>query len=259
MVQLTMRLLGPVQIALDSRPVPRFESEKARALLVYLAAHPDRPHRREVVAEMLWPERPEGAARANLRHTLCRLRRLIGDQAARPPFLLPTRHTLRFNEASDAWIDVGALSALLPARHAIGAPTAPWTVQQLEEAVQLYRGPFLEDVSLADSAAFEEWRVLQREHFDRLVLGALWRLAGCYEQCGEYEQALACAWRELALEPWDEVAQQQVMRLLALTGRRAEALAHYKVFRRMLSEALNVEPTAETIRLYEQIRNNELL
>jgi DNA-binding SARP family transcriptional activator len=259
MAHLTIRLLGPVQIALEGNPVTRFESEKARALLVYLAAHPDRPHRREVLAEMLWPERPEGAARANLRHTLCRLRRLIGDPAARLPFLLPTRHTLRFNEASDAWIDVGALSALLPARQAIGPSTAPRTIEQLEEAVQLYRGPFLEDLSLADSAAFEEWRVLQREHFHRLVLDALWRLAGRYEQRGEYEQALACARRELALEPWDEVAQQQVMRLLALTGRRAEALAHYEAFRRVLSEALNVEPTAETIRLYEQIRNNGLL
>ncbi len=258
MARLTIRLLGTVQIALDGEPVTSFESEKIRALLVYLAAEPDRPHRREVLAEMFWSDRPEGAARANLRHALACLRRLIGDQAARPPFLLPARHTIQFNDTSDAWIDVVAFSALLPTQEAISPPPDLQTVQQLEEVVQLYRGPFLEDVSLADSAAFEEWRVLRREHFNRLVLDALWRLAGSYEQRGEYEQALAHARREQALEPWDEAAQQQVMRLLALTGRRAAALAQYEACRRVLAEELNVEPAAETTRLYEQIEQGEL-
>jgi adenylate cyclase len=251
MAHLTIRLLGPVQIALSGEPVIHFESEKARALLAYLAAEPDRPHRREALAEMFWPDRPEGAARANLRHTLACLRRLIGDHIASPPFLLPTRHTLQFDEASDAWVDVAAFSALLPGRQTE-------TVQQLEDAVRLFRGPFLEDVSLADSAAFEEWQVLRREHFLRLMLDALWRLAESYERRGEYERALAHARRELELEPWDEVAQQQVMRLLALSGRRTEALAQYETFRRVVADERNIDPTTETTRLNEQIQQGRL-
>ncbi len=257
MAHLTIRLLGPVQIALDDEPVTHFESEKARALLAYLAAESGQPHRREVLAEMFWPDRPEGAARANLRHALRSLRLAIGDYEARSPFLLPTRHTIQFNESSDAWIDVATFSALLPPQQATGLPTGPQTVHQLEEAIRLCRGPFLEDVSLADSVAFEEWRVVRREHFHRLVLDALWRLAGSYERRGEYEQALAHARRGLDLEPWDEAAQQQVMRLLALTDRRVEALAQYEACRRVLAEELKVEPASETTRLYEQIRDHE--
>jgi adenylate cyclase len=258
MSRLTIRVLGPFEVTLDGEPVARFETQKARALLAYLAAEGNGPHRREALAEMLWPDRREGAARANLRHALRSLRVALGDYEARPPFLLTTQDTIQINPAGDAWVDVAAFSALLPTHPPAGL-TAHWpAMRQLEEAVQLYRGPFLEDVSLADSAAFEEWRVLQREHFSHLALDALHRLAESYEWRGEYEQALAHARRQVELEPWDEAAQQRVMRLLALTGRRTEALSQYEACRRVLAEELSVGPATETTRLYEQIRNGEL-
>ncbi|MEJ2208076.1 MAG: tetratricopeptide repeat protein [Anaerolineae bacterium] len=254
MAHLSLGLLGPVQVALDGEPVTDFESEKVRALLAYLAAAPERAHRREFLAEMLWPGRPEGAARANLRHTLACLRQAIGDHGASPPFLLPARHTIQFNEASDAWVDTTAFSALLPPQPPAAPASGGVPLRQLEEAVRLYRGHFVADVSLADSILFEEWRLVRREHFHRLVLDALWRLAVCYERQGAYEPALAHARRELELDPWDEGAHRQVMRLLALTGRRAEALAHYQDCRRRLAADLDVTPSVETSRLYEQIQ-----
>jgi DNA-binding SARP family transcriptional activator len=258
MTRLAIRMLGPFEVTLNGELVARFETQKARALLAYLAAEGNGPHRREALAEMLWPDRREGAARANLRHALRSLRLAIGDYEARPPFLQATQETIHINPAGDTWVDVAAFSALLPPHPPAGLP-ADWpSIRQLEEAVQLYRGPFLEDVSLADSAAFEEWRVLQREHFSHLALDALSRLAESYEWRGEYEQALAHARRLVELEPWDESAQQQVMRLLAFTGRRTEALAQYGACRRVLAEELNVGPATETTRLYELIRNGEL-
>jgi adenylate cyclase len=258
MARLTIHLLGPVQVTLDGQPIAGFETEKGRASLAYLAAEPDRTHRREALAEMFWPGRAEGAARANLRHTLARLRQVIGDRGAEPPFLVPTRHTIRLNGSTDAWIDVAAFSALLPGHQPIGPATNPHTVHQLEAAVRLYRGPFLEDLSLPDSADFEEWRVLRREQFGRLAFEALYRLAEAYERDGDYERALAHAWRQVELEPWEEAAQEQVMRLLALTGRRAEALAQYEAYRCLLAAELGIEPSAETARLFERIRRGQL-
>jgi predicted ATPase len=62
----------------------------------------------------------------------------------------------------------------------------------------------------------------------------------------------------LDLEPWWEEAHQQLMRLLALSGRRSEALAQYHRCRRLLAEELNVAPSPETTDLYEQIREGNL-
>jgi DNA-binding SARP family transcriptional activator len=113
MAHLSIRLLGPVQVSVDGQPITRFETKKSRALLALLAVEGDQPHRRAVVAEMLWPGRPEGAARANLRHTLAKLRTAIGDRGAISPFLLTILDTIQFNPASDAWVDVTAFSTLL--------------------------------------------------------------------------------------------------------------------------------------------------
>jgi DNA-binding SARP family transcriptional activator len=254
MTRLAIRLLGPFEVILDSEPVTRFETIKARALMAFLAAEAGSLHSREALAEMLWPDRAEGAARANLRHTLRSLRLAIGDYGTEPPFLLCSREAIALNPDGDCWVDSCAFAGSLAGLER-GELPGP---EVLEQAIGLYRGAFLEDLSLPDSAAFEEWRVLRREQFNRLVLEALHRLADSYERCGEYEQALAHARRRVELEPWDEVAHRQVMRLLALTGQRNAALTQYEACRTLLADELGVEPESETTQLYRRIRDGEL-
>jgi len=152
-------VLGVSTARLDSI----LEVGNARALLAYLAVEANRAHPREKLAGMLWPERSEGVARAYLRRLLVNLRRVIGDYQADPPFLRITRQTVQFNTHSDAWVDVTAFLTLVRSRES----TDPETIHQLEEAVELCRGGFLEGFSLADSAALEEWVLLSREHFHR--------------------------------------------------------------------------------------------
>jgi adenylate cyclase len=256
MPRLSIRVLGPFQASLDGEPVSGFASDKVRALLAYLALSPDRPHRREALAGLLWPEFPERSARTNLRNALANLRNVLGehalsgDDAASPPFLHSTRQTIQFDGQSDYWLDADAfedLLALLPA-----------TTVQLEQAVSLVRGPFLEGFTLADAAPFEEWLLLRREYLGRQLLEALDSLAAIYEGHSAYEQALAHARRRVELEPWQEDGQRQLMRLLAWSERRTEALAHYEAYRSSVAAELGVEPALETTRLYEQIRDGEL-
>jgi adenylate cyclase len=253
MAHLSVQLLGPFQVTLDGEPVTGLRSDKVRALLAYLATEASSPQRREKLAGLLWHDWPEPAARANLRQALANLRRSIGDHRAKPPFLHITRKTIQFNRASDAWIDVTAFTDLLETRE-----PPRQAIHQLEEAVDLYRDGFLEGFSIGDSPAFEEWALLNRERLRRLVLAALQRLAQRYQERGEYECALRYAWRQVDLDPWREKAQRQVMRLLALNGQRGAALAQYESCRNLLAENLGVQPAAETVRLYEQIRDGQI-
>ena len=107
--RLTLSFLGCFHVSLDDRPVTDFKSNKARALLAYLAVEADRPHRREALAGLLWPDWPDRNALSNLRYALASLRRTLGDHTAEPPFLLITPHTIQFNPASDHWLDVAEL------------------------------------------------------------------------------------------------------------------------------------------------------
>jgi DNA-binding SARP family transcriptional activator/predicted ATPase len=254
MTRLAIRVLGPFEVTLQGKPITSFETIKARALLAYLAAETGRPHRREALAEMLWPGRPEGAARANLRHTLRSLRLAIGDHQAQPSFLHTTRQAIALNPDADCWVDAQAFARSMASVERWEGPEA----EALEQSLSLYRGAFLEDLSLPDSVLFEEWRILKREQLQRQVLNLLsWLVAG-YERQGEYQRALAHAWRKVDLEPWDETAHRQVMRLLARSGRRAEALGQYEACRKVLADELGADPETETTRLYEQIQRGEI-
>ena len=253
MQRLTVRLLGPFEVGRDGEPVTGFPSNRVRALLAYLAMEVGHPHRREVLATLLWPDWPDRSARTNLRNALSQLRSAIGDRDTQPAFLIITRDTIQFNDASDHWLDVDAFASLVG-----GDLEGEQRARRLEQAVALCRGEFLEGFSLPDSAPFEDWCVLHRQRLHRDLLLALNELTIHYERRGDLPRACDFARRQLELESWLEEAHQSLMRLLALDGKRGAALAQYEVCHGALGDELGVAPSAETTRLWERIRDGEL-
>ena len=240
MALLVIQLLGSFR-AITGAPLSGFDSDKVRALLAYLAIESDRPHRRERLAGLLWPDFSERSARTNLRRALSNLRQVIGDRQADPPFLIITRQSIQFNQESDHALDVTSFSSLLAGIDGRAPDTS-----HLEEAVALYQGDFLEGFSIPDSSSFEEWALVTRESLRGQVIRALFHLAADHEELGTYEQALQHTRRLLTLDPYQETAHQQLMRLLALCGQRNEALAHYEQMAHMLDGELGVAPSAQT-------------
>src|SRR5512136_3050429 len=149
MARLSLSLLGSFRVTLDGDAVTGFKSNKERALLAYLATEGDRPHRREVLAGLLWPQWPDRDALGNLRYALSNLRQVIGDRTAEPPFLLITHDTLQFNAASDHRLDVRLLTDSAEAGRA-----HPLPIEELQRAGAAYQGSFLEGFSVNDSAGF---------------------------------------------------------------------------------------------------------
>ena len=169
-----------------------------------------------------------------------------------------TRESVGFNPLYDYRLDVeDFLTHLDIARaHAHEALAGCETcLSHLEQAVALYRGDFLEDLSIGDSVAFEEWALIQRERLRRGMLEALEQLATAHLERGSYTTALAYAHRQLEFDPWHEPAHRQTMQALALDGQRTAALAHYENCRETLLSDLNAEPEPATTALFESIRD----
>jgi len=237
-----LSLLGPVAITLKGERVSGQVPAKSQALLCYLAAT-GRRHSREKLAGLLWGDMPEARAKANLRKSLSTLRQVLGDA------LIITRQTVAFNHDSDYWLDVEAFESALAEDNA-----DPETLQALREAVDLYRGEFLEGLSVRQALGFEEWILGERERLRQLVLQALHRLSVAYAVRGEVATAIEYTNRLLALEPWQEEAHRQLMTLLARSGQHSAALAQYETCRRILAEELGVEPLPETQALYHRLK-----
>ena len=257
MSQLCIRLLGPFEATLNGELITGFHSDKARALLAYLCVEVQIAHRREKLVGLLWPDYPENNARANLRTILANLRRIIGDYPptdnikASSEFLFITRQTIQFNLDSDVYVDALELLTVLEGQKA--------NLLDLEAAVTHYRGEFMAGFSLPGSPDFEEWLLLQRALFERLILKTLHTLAKLYITQGAYDRALPHVWRQVELDPMREIAQRQLIRLLAYNGQVSEALIQYETLRRLLNDEIGVEPSLETTKLYEQIKDGTLI
>jgi DNA-binding SARP family transcriptional activator len=245
--ELQLALLGNVEVRRDGVSVTGFRSYKAQALLYYLAVT-GCPHTRPALAGLLWGEMPEAKALTNLRQTLTNLRHLVGSH------LTISRGEIAFNRDRPYWLDVEDFEAL-----AAGA-SAEMGVAAWREAVELYRGDFLEDFYVRNALEFEEWALAQQARLRELAVQALQGLALNYTRQGDAGRATAITYtsRLLALEPWREEAHQGLMLLLAQGGQRGAALAQFETCRQVLAQELGVEPGPETRTLYQRIRDGEL-
>lgn len=197
-----LRLLGPMALLRDGRPVALPASRKTRALLAYLAVS-GKPERRERLCQLFWemPDDPKGA----LRWSLSKLRGLLGEA------VVADRETAR--------LDLGALTVdwheLRAAQAGLGA-ARPAAL----EALARRRGEFLEGLELSNCDSFSAWCIAQRED------GRAWQAAVCAELTGRDlppDDLLphARAWAEL--DPAGPEAAATLVRLLDAAGRGAEA------------------------------------
>jgi DNA-binding SARP family transcriptional activator len=255
---LSLMLMGQFRAVLDGQVVTAFESDKVRALLAYLAVESDRAHSRAALATLLWPGYPEEHARANLRRALYQLRQILGDTATTTPFLLVTRQDVQFRPETSHTVDVTTFRALLDrqvAHEHAESRGCGVCVQLLRQATGLYHGDFLAGLAIPDSAPFQEWCQSQQEQLHVHALDSLSLLAELHALRGENAQAQLYARLQLRMEPWREIAHQQLMRALAGSGQRAAAIGQYHACRSILKAELSLAPDAQTTSLYEQIRD----
>jgi DNA-binding SARP family transcriptional activator len=261
MNELGLSLLGALQITLNGKPISSFDSDKVRALFVYLAVEANHSHRREALAEMFWPDKPEGVGRNNLRQSLANLRKSIGDRDSESPFLISSRDQVQFSASRPHSIDIVEFQELFERTqehtHA-ELDSCGECLELLERAVELYRGDFLAQFYLPDSPAFEEWTIRYREKLQRQMSDVLRSLISIQEKENNLRTACENARRLVRLEPWSEGNHRLLMRLLALNGNRSAALKQYHACQQILSTEFGVDPAKETVNLYERIKEWEL-
>ncbi len=243
--KLELKLLGSSEVCLDGQVVTGFRSSKARALLYYLAVS-GRAQPRSVLAGLFWGGVAENHARRSLTMTLSNLRQLVGS------YLDIARETVAFDANSFYWLDTAVFEA------GVMAVPSDQNIDALKQAINLYRGDFLEGFTLQDAPAFEQWLLVERNRLRERLLQALNLLADRLVDRNDLPQAIETIRRLLALEPWHEEAHRHLMLLLARNGQRSAALAQFEICRQMLVDELNVEPGPETAALFEQIRAGAL-
>jgi predicted ATPase/DNA-binding SARP family transcriptional activator len=252
---LSIYTFGGLTIQKDGQSVDALHSRKAQALLVYLAVT-GRPQPREVLADLLWDGFSQQKAMNNLRVVLSSLRKPLEE------YLLINRDTASMNPEMVYDLDVAVLDANLDFVGDYERKTGALNqeaITRIEHAVDLYKGGFLAGFFVEQAPEFESWMVVERERLHHIVLDGLGKLVRWKLEQGEYTSGIGYASRWIQLDSLSETAHRQMMRLLAFSGQRGEALKQYQRCREILLDELSVEPDTRTNALYEQIKNGEFV
>ncbi|MBI2300106.1 MAG: tetratricopeptide repeat protein, partial [Armatimonadetes bacterium] len=214
-----LHLLGQVRVVRGEDIISRFRTRKAEALLAFLAHHRTRPHRREDLLDLLWPDAAPEAARNSLSVALSTLRTQLegtGD---------PPRVVFRADRSSIGILrealttDVEAFETAL--RSAEAAPEySAEQIRHLEAAVGLYEAPFLAEHEAA-------WVEFERQRLAESYGRALHRLAERLAASGQHGQAVERVQRGLAIDPRNELAHADLMSILSALGDVDGALRHF--------------------------------
>ena len=254
MASLSVFTLGAPRIEIDHRPV-EVDTRKAIAMVIYLAVRGE-SHRRESLAALLWPDYDQTHAMGAMRRTLSALRKALGGE-----FLEITRDSIAISPGGDVWVDACEFSRLIAECKTHGHAAnqvCPHCLPLMEQAAQLYRDDFMAGFGLRDSAEFDDWQFFQREALRRDLGGVLERLVEGYTAQKDFGAAIQVARRQVALDPLDEPAHRQLMRLYAHAGQYNAALRQYQECSRILQAELGVAPLEETTRLWRMIKEQRL-
>ena len=227
----TLALRGP---AGDATRADFAQQNRRLGLLAALAASGERGRNRDQLLLFFWPDASQQRARHSLEQTLYLIRRSVDAEV----FL--GVNPLRLNPAV-------MTSDVADFETAIGAG-------ELEAAVELYQGSFLEGFYLPEAPEFEQWMDGERSRLEALYLKALESLADAAEGAGDHAAAVAW-WRKLAdADPLSGRYAIGLMRGLASAGDHAAALRHAKRYERLVHKELGAGAGPEIAALAEEIR-----
>jgi TolB-like protein len=214
-----------------------FASRKAAGLLAFLACMAPEAQRRETLTDLLWGSHFEAQARQNLRQALYVLRRILGDGSI-------------VNDGHFVSLKNGVLDCDVPRFEAL---IRDGSRDALAAATEIYRGPFLIDLDFAQDA-WRDWQTRGRQRLQSLALDATVRLGDLELVAGNADAAVRAAERAIAENDLREDAHRLLIRALAASGRRPDALRHYEHLVALLKHELDVEPDADTTTLARELR-----
>ena len=227
--KLSVSLLGNPRLSFEGTDITA-PSRKSLALLCLLSCQAA-PMSRKEAANLLW----EGGL-GNVRQALYQLKQLPG---------------------ADEWLDSD--TDLTVAAHTDVAELEALIAEgDFEAAIGLWRGPFMDGLTLADCPDVQLRFDEEERRVEALLSVALTSQASELMKAGNLAGALTAVEQQLRLDPFDEASLQRAMRLEFMLDRPEAALVRYGEWAQALAAELNTEPGRETNSLADAIREGHL-
>jgi DNA-binding SARP family transcriptional activator/TolB-like protein len=236
---LQLQLLGGFALIEGGAPASQISLRRAQAMLAYLALKASHSETREVLVDLLWPDRFKEQAQASLRQVLFELRAI---PVTGPGLVEASRTVVALGPAiidCDVW-RLERLAKLNGLEHA-------------EAMLELYRGPLLDGASVG-SEPFSQWLAIQTSHLEAKVENAVLDAAGRDLDPCDHHRAVRALLRLIEISPMSCQAMSRLMEIEAANGRAQEALRQYERYARRLRLEFGEEPPPELDRAYVALK-----
>jgi DNA-binding SARP family transcriptional activator len=219
---------------------------KARLMFAMLVSKAGTDIPRDQVIEHLWPEMPADRALTNFYVVWSTMKRTLGGGEASDAYVEHAHEVCRVvpNRVESDLADFTRLLADASAARAARDDRAELVA--LEALTDTYSG------ELMPGDLYDDWFASMRDRCRHDFGDAAARCALLYEAHGEPSRGLALLRRAIEQQPWREDLCQNALRLLIATGQRAAAIELYLDLRARLAEEMGIDPSRETIALYER-------
>ena len=241
-VRVTM--LGRLAVISSGVTTARFRSRRVASLIAYLAYYPNLAHARELLAEQFWPDASHEAGRMSLRVALNSLRKILEPPSVRPGSILEAdRVSVRLNPRAGT-TDVSEFERTVNDARVRTEPARE--IDSLRSAVQLYVGPLLPELD-------DEWVVRERERLAWTHHEAVGRLRDALIGVGNLDEAIPYARLCAAGQPYEDSANEVLLRLLINKRMLTDARKHYLSFKSRLAAEVGLEPSPDMRKLAESL------
>ena len=238
--RLCLSLLGAPEISRDSLPIT-IARKQVRLLVYYLAAC-DQLVSYEHLRFLFWPDTRDAVSQ----HHLTRLLNHISDCIGEPDILLRNETHVQLNRRQ-YWSDLRAFWALCAQKD------SSFAYENQVQAVELYRGPFLEGVQLNTYKEFETIIENLRTGLEQKYLLALEFVITRQAAGDDLESAIELCQRYLQTDDLNEQIHRTLIQLYARLGNRNLALTQFRTCKKILQENLGIKPMLETQGLYQAV------
>lgn len=231
--QLRVRLFGDPTVEIGDTPV-RFASRAAASLFAYLVVGGPRRVARSLLAGVFWPDLPEARARRRLSQALWQITSALEPADG---VVHADRDAVEIvPDDLDMWVDIWELDRLLGE---LSSTEGADHLSRLREAAGLMVGELC-------AGYYDDWTFAPRERYRERYGHLLNELVRAHKARSDLDEALATAREVIGLQPLNEEPHREVMRLLHLLGRTAEAVDHHDGLQEMLAREVGADPEPET-------------
>ncbi|WP_445281631.1 BTAD domain-containing putative transcriptional regulator [Streptomyces sp. DSM 118148] len=241
--EVRIRLLGGFAVTVEDRPVATgaWRLRKARTLLKLLCLAPGHRLHRERLYDLLWPDLDVTAASNNLHQVLHAARRALASAGARGEIVVLRDDMVLLGPDGGVRVDLDEVEEAVR-RAASGGSAADWRAALA-----------LADAELLPEDRYEPWAAEAAEVLGTRLTAVRLELAEALRREHGTAEAVDVLRALVARDPTDEPGLRALMRALAESGRRAEALAAYERLRDTLRADTGADPDPQTRRLYRAL------